>query len=290
MIDSGSLHSVAPDRTSRSPLRATLRALTALFEHHLKQRLQYRETFWFSLALHPLVMLLIMLMLRGVYAHRQRTSLLGYSLEQMTWYFGAGQFFYYLVWNVVDQSLSERVLYGTLEQQLVRPYSLFMWELVQLCAHKLLALLFEFLPVFALYAAISRPEFMSAVGFGRYGLLTLLAALQFFAMSFALGVLALSWHDISAFGLLKAVVVNLLAGVALPLAFFPEVLRAVALALPFHYLFHTPVSYLLGTAPDQSWATFVRIASTQLAWTLGFTLMGLALYGRTTRRFIAVGG
>lgn len=290
MINSGSLLSGASDRTSESPLRATLRVLVDLFKHHLKQRLQYRETFWFSLALHPLVMLLILLMLRGVYAHRQQSSLLGYSLEQMTWYFGAGQFFYYLVWNIVDQHMSERVLYGTMEQQLVRPYSLFIWELVQLCSHKLLALLFEFLPVFALYALISRPDFMSVVGFGRYGLLTALAALQFFAMSFALGVLSLSWHDISAFGLLKAVAVNLLAGVALPLAFFPEALRSLALALPFHFLFHTPVSYLLGTAKDGSWTEFAKVVVGQLAWTIAFALAGLALYRRTVRRFVAVGG
>jgi len=290
MSDSRSSGLGAPSRASERPIRTALFALGELFKHHLKQRLQYRTTFWFSLLLHPLVMLLVMFMFRGVYSHRQQSNLLGYSLGQMVWYFGASQFFYYLVWNIVDKNMSERVIYGTMDQQLVRPYSLFTWELVQLGAHKLHALAFEFLPVFLLYALIWRPEFLTASGVFRYGVLTLLAALQFFAMSFALGVLAFSWQDVSAFGLIKAAVVNLFAGVALPIAFFPRALQSCALALPFHYLFHTPVSYLLGTAPDTSWAAFGSVLVRQLGWTIGFVLVGLGLYRRSVRRFVSAGG
>ena len=267
-----------------------MRALTELFKHHLKQRLEYRGTFLFSLALHPLVMGLVLLMFRNVYGQRAESTLLGYSLGQMVWYFGAGQFFYYLVWNIVDQNMSERVLYGSMDQLLVRPYSLFTWELVQLGAHKLLALLFEFLPVFVLYALILRPEFLTPLGLLRYGLLTLLATLQFFAMSFALGVLSLSWQNVSAFAVLKAVAVNLLAGVAMPVAFYPPQLQSLVLALPFHYLFHTPVSYLLGMSSDASWLTFARVVIAQLAWIAGFTLLALLTYRRTLRRFLSVGG
>ncbi len=280
----------ATERDLTSPLRGVTRALAELFKHHLKQRLQYRATFLFSLLLHPLVMALVLLMFRSVYGQRAESTLLGYSLRQMVWYFGAAQFFYYLVWNIVDQNMSERVLYGTMDQILVRPYSLFIWELVQLCAHKLLALLFEFFPVFLLYALILPPEFLTPVGLLRYGLLTALATLQFFVMSFGLGVLSLSWQNVSAFGALKAVAVSLFAGVALPVAFFPPALRALVEWLPFHYLFHTPVSYLLGTAADSGWSTFARVVLAQVGWILGFALLALATYRRTLRRFLSVGG
>ena len=265
-------------------------ALAELFKHHLKQRLAYRETFVFSLLLHPLVLLLVALMFRTVYAHRQQSTLLGYSLTQMVWYFGASQFFYYLVWNVVDKNMSDRVLLGTMDQQLVRPYSLFTWELVQLAAHKLLALVFELLPVFTLYCLIFPPSFLTPLGLFRYGLLTALAALEFFAISFVLGLLAFSWQDVSSLNILKALAVNLLAGVALPLAFFPRALQACALASPFHYLFHTPVSYLLGTAADSTWATFGHVVLGQSSWTLGFSVLAVGMYHRLIGRFLSVGG
>lgn len=265
-------------------------ALTELFKHHLKQRLAYRETFLVSLFLHPVVMLLVALMFRSVYAHRQQPTLLGYSLSQMVWYFGAGQFFYYLVWNVVDRNMSERVLLGTLDLQLLRPYSLFTWELVQLVAHKLLALLLELTPVFLVYWLIFPAEFLTVAGVVRYGALTALAALQFFVMSFVLGVLSFSWHDVSALELLKSASVSLLAGVALPIAFFPHALQELVLLLPFHYLFHTPVSYLLGTAADPSFEAFARVAAAQLGWTLGFALLAAALYRRLVGRLLSAGG
>src|SRR3954467_7826477 len=97
-------------------------ALWSLFQHHLKLRLQYRETFLFSLVLHPLVMLLILAMFKGVYANQERV--LGYSQSQMVWYFGSSQFFYYLVWNIVDKNIAQKVMFGGMERELVRPYSL----------------------------------------------------------------------------------------------------------------------------------------------------------------------
>ena len=64
-------------------------------------------------------------------------------------------------------------------------------------------------------------------------------------------------------------------------------LQSCALALPFHYLFHTPVSYLLGTAKDTSWAAFGSVFVRQLGWTIGFGLVGLGLYRRSVRRFVS---
>jgi ABC-2 type transport system permease protein len=287
--NNASLHVAESARETKPPtVYDAFVALLELFKHHLKLRLQYRETFLFSLLLHPLVMLLILAMFRGIYA--KSDLVLGYSQSQMVWYFGASQFFYYLVWNVVDKNIAQKVMFGGMDQQLTRPYSLMTWEFVQLVAHKLLSLVFEFLPVFLAYWLILRPDFLSLAGLGEYLLLTALALVEFFLLSFLFGLLSFLWHDISATNALKFITVNVLAGVALPIAFFPHGLQRLILALPFHYLFHTPVEYLLGRADVHAWPRFAEVCAAQCAWIA--LLFALCAFGsrRTIRHFLSAGG
>lgn len=265
-------------------------ALFQIAKHHIKVRLEYRGSFLFSLFLHPLVMLLTMLMFKGIYRHHELRSLFGYSLGQIVWYFGAAQFFYYLVWNMVDKNISEKVLYGRMEEQLLRPYSLLAWEFVQLTSQKLLAVLFEFIPVFLIYLLIWYPDFLTLSGLAQYLALTALAFVQFFLMSFLLGLLAFLWHDVSSANVLKFIVVNLLAGVSLPIAFFPGSLQTWILALPFHYLFHTPVAHLLGTVNVDRWSDFAGTVLGQLTWILLLFLLAELGCRRALARFLSVGG
>jgi ABC-2 type transport system permease protein len=267
-----------------------MRALPQLVKHYLKVRLEYRASFLFSLGLHPLVMLLTLLMFKGIYSHHNVESLLGYSLGQMVWYFGASHFFYYLVWNMVDKNISDRVLYGRMDEQLVRPYSMLTWEFAQLLSQKLPSLAFEFLPVFGIYTLIWFPDFLSLRGLMQYLLLTGLGAVQFFLMSFCLGTLALRFGNVSSANVLKFVCVNLLAGVSLPIVFFPEALQRLILALPFHYLFHTPVSYLLGTSGASGWGAFLGTALHQSAWILLFFALTQLAYAGSIRHYRSVGG
>jgi len=263
-------------------------ALFSLFKHHLKLRLQYRETFIFSLVLHPLVMLLILAMFKGVYAKQQ--TVLGYSQSQMVWYFGSSQFFYYLVWNIVDKNIAQKVMFGGMDRELVRPYSLLSWELVQLLAHKLLALVFEFIPVFLAYWLILRPDFLTGAGLAQYLILTALALLQFFLLSFLFGILAFIWQDVSAAHALKFIVVNVLAGVALPIAFFPQAVQRVLYALPFRYLFHVPVQHLLGRVDVARWDSFAVTCAWHSAWLLALFILTEAASRRTVRHFLSAGG
>jgi len=260
----------------------------ALFKHHLKLRLEYRETFLLSLALHPLVMLLILSLFDRVY--RDRESVLGYSRAQMVWYFGASQFFYYLVWNIVDKNIARKVLFGGMDQELTRPYSLMTWEWVQLLAHKLLAFAFEFLPVFLLYCWILRPVFLTPAGLLQYLILTALALAQFFLLSFLFGTLSFLFHDVSSAQAVKFVIVNVLAGVAVPIAFFPSGMRRLILALPFKYLFYVPVSHLLGAVDSTRWDLFARSCAVSAAWVALLFVAASWSARQTMRRFLSAGG
>jgi ABC-2 type transport system permease protein len=262
----------------------------AIFRHLFMARLSYRNTLLFSTVLHPLVMLVTLLMLEGVYAHHGQPTLLGYSLPQMVWYFGAAQFFYQLVWNTVEKDVGERVLLGRLDQDLVRPFSLLAWELLNLSAQKVLCFVFEFVPVVGVYTLICFPDFMTLAGFFQYLVLTALGCLQFFLMSFVLASLTFVWQDASSLSAIKLLAVNLLSGVALPLSFFPEPVQKVVLSLPLQYLFHTPVAHLLGQADVAGWSAFMLLLGHESIWSSLLLVLAWASYRRMITRLASAGG
>lgn len=256
----------------------------------LKQRLQYRETFLVSILLHPIMMVVHTLLFKGIYEYNQENTMAGYSLKQMIWYFGAIHFFYYLVWNGTDKSLTEKVLYGGMETQLIKPFSTMYWEFTQLISQKLLSFFLEFIPVFGIYMAICFPEFMSFTGFIQYLVLTAFAFVQFFLLSYMFGVLAFVWHNVSAFNALKFILVNVLAGASMPVAFFPGWLQKIIMALPFHYLFHTPVQYLLGKTEGSSWPVFFQDVLIHGAWLAALFMITQLIHKKTMRHYLSVGG
>jgi ABC-2 type transport system permease protein len=262
----------------------------AIFRHLVAARLAYGGALLFSAVLHPLVMLVTSWMLKGIYAHHGHQLLLGYTLPQLIWYFGAAQFFYQLVWNTVEKNVGERVMLGRLDRDLVRPFPLLGWELLEVSSQKLLCFAFEFVPVIAVYTLICHPEFMTFGGFARYLLLTAFGFLQFFALSFVLASLTLVWRDSSSLSALKLLAVNLLSGVALPIAFFPRAVQDVILRLPFHYLFHTPVEHLLGRADATSSRAFIVLLGEECLWSCLLLLLAWLTQRQMLSRLTSAGG
>lgn len=266
-----------------------MHANAAIYWHHLRARLEYRRALLFSVLIHPLVMLVTLSILRGMYAQRGDGRLLGYSLTELVWYFGATQFFYQLVWNTLEKEIGERVLSGRIARDLTRPCSLFRWELLQLCAQKTLCAVFEFVPVSLVYAGVCFPDFLTGVGLARYLVLMAFAFWQFFLLSFTLASLVFVWQDPSSLAALKLLIVHLLSGAALPYAFYPSAVRGVLERLPFRFFFHTPVAHLLGRA-GAGWESFAGLLVEELLWSLALLGLARVSHGWLVRRSSVAGG
>lgn len=261
-----------------------------VFSHHLRQVLQYRGALLLSLFLHPLIMVFHTLMFKGIYEYNHQQTLLGYTLPQMIWYFGSIHFFYYLVWNNIDKSINEKVLYGGFEVQLLKPFSIMAWEFSQLASQKILSVIIEFVPVYLIYYFICFPDFMSVTGLCQYLILSVLALIQFFLMGFTMGVLSFKLNNLTFLNSIKFIIVNIFAGAAFPIEFFPEILKKIILVLPFHYLYYTPVQFLLGRVNIGVWKVFAECVMLQMLWILAFFIIARSVLNRTMKSYMSVGG
>jgi ABC-2 type transport system permease protein len=260
-----------------------------LLEFDLKRTFQYRWGAIVPLVMDPLMLGLYVNLLRSVYEHGKLPTLLGYSLTQMIWYFGATRFFFYLVMPYTDKILSDSIVSGSLATKLLKPVSVLSFEFSSALAAKVTACLFEFIPTLLIYCVLVPPSFLNAAAFVKYMTLSFLAFVLFFLFTFLLGLIAFGWQNADGFFQIKTIVVAILAGAFVPLDFFPAGLRNVFSVLPFQHTFYTPIRIFLNMPGTQSLAYFADAAGVLCLWILLFYALAQVLWARHSQSFAAVG-
>ena len=266
-----------------------MKLFLALFKYNVKKTFQYRWSSLVSLVTDPLMLILFINLLTTVYSHNGSSSVLGYSLTQMIWYFGATKFFFYLVVCYTDRSLSDSIVSGSMVIKLIKPVPVIVMEFSEAASSKMTTILYEFIPNFIIYSLLVPPSFMDTISFTKYILLTMLAFVLFFLLSFLFGIIAFEWENSGSFAEVKNFVLSILSGAAVPLEFFPGSIQAILKFLPFQYMFYVPIRIFLNMPETHSMAYFVNAMSMLLIWIGILYVMSIVLWKRYSRHFSAVG-
>jgi ABC-2 type transport system permease protein len=106
-----------------------------------------------------------------------------------------------------------------------------------------------------------------------------------FCLNAMIGLLAFLTEDVSAFEWIYSKFILILGGVLIPLDFFPEWLRQIALSLPFAYTTYAPARIFI----DPGWLDFASLLLRQGAWLLVMASL-LGLFFRLGVRRLNVNG
>ncbi len=188
-----------------------------------------------------------------------------------------------LIWGNTD--FGERVRSGDVAVDLLRPLDLQAALLAEDLGRAGFALLSRFtfpLLVGSVFFDLTLPG--SALRWTAFGLSVLLAILVSFAIRFLLNLVAfwlLDWRGLlSLYGAVSAV----LAGLAIPIAFFPGWARAAIWATPFPAIIQAPIDIALGTG------TVLLLLAHQLIWAVALLAAGRLVLARAVRTLVIQGG
>ncbi|MDE5859772.1 MAG: ABC-2 family transporter protein, partial [Oscillospiraceae bacterium] len=115
-----------------------------------------------------------------------------------------------------------------------------------------------------------------------------LAVLINYSIDFIVGTICLYTESIWGINIMKQVIVLLLSGATVPIAFFPEPLKTVVYYLPFQSIYNAPLTLLLNGIPTLE--TVVTTLGTQLLWCVGMTLLGKLFWKLSLRQITVNGG
>ncbi|HYW82962.1 MAG TPA: ABC-2 family transporter protein, partial [Spirochaetia bacterium] len=136
------------------------RILKAVAFATYKEWAAYRSHMLLSLLVGPAFFLAQVFIWKAVYAGRE--TIAGFSLQNMLFYFGAASIITYLIMDFADWNLQMLIHTGRFLTFALRPLSHRFFALSQKVGHRALGFLFEFIPVWLIFALVFRIPLLPA--------------------------------------------------------------------------------------------------------------------------------
>lgn len=177
---------------------------------------------------------------------------------------------------------------GELVEQLVKPISYQRYLFFGTIGGSVMLFVTTFLPTFVIVYLITHGSFTLGINLIFFLISMVLAFVINFCVDFIVGTICLYTQSIWGVNMMKEVVVSLLSGATIPLAFFPEGIRNVVNVLPFQAIYHTPLHIL--TARDLKLSDYLQGLGIQLLWVVILFGAGRLFWNRSMKNLTVNGG
>lgn len=146
---------------------------------------------------------------------------------------------------------------------------------------------FTFLPTFIVVAAVTQGAIRFGVNLLFFIISVVVAVSINYSIDFFVGTICLYTESIWGINIMKQVIVMLLSGATIPIAFFPEPLKTIIYYLPFQSIYNAPLSVLLDGNPEPK--TILTTLGAQLFWCIAMMVLS-KLFWKISLRQITVNG
>ena len=146
---------------------------------------------------------------------------------------------------------------------------------------------FTFLPTFIVVAVVTHGAIHLGLNLLFFVISVIIAISLNYSINFIVGTICVYTESIWGINIMKQVIVLLLSGATIPLAFFPETLRRITYYLPFQSIYNAPLSILLNASPELK--EIITTIGTQLIWCIAMLIIS-KLFWKVSLRQITVNG
>lgn len=188
----------------------------------------------------------------------------------------------YIVWEVGRDIQSGKIALNLLKPMEYRGFMFWSYS-----GSFVTQFFFTFLPTFIVVAAITHGAIHIGINMLFFVISVIMAVSINYSIDFLVGTICLYTESIWGINIMKQVIVMLLSGATIPIAFFPEPLKTIVYYMPFQSIYNAPLSVLLnGTTHPQAILTTLGI---QLFWCIVMMLLS-KLFWKISLRQITVNG
>lgn len=178
-------------------------------------------------------------------AYGGKTQINGMDLAQIITYFGASTLIGYLTMDFADWNLQMLVRTGKFLTFALRPIHHRFFAFSQKVGHRVLGLIFEFIPCYIIFTVLFRVSLVPKY-IGWTILSVMLAFLMNFYIHYILGMTAFWFTQSSGIRRVFDLLSGVFSGIFIPLVFFPQTLQKILFFLPFPYMSYVPVMVFTG--------------------------------------------
>lgn len=188
----------------------------------------------------------------------------------------------YIVWEMGRNIQSGKIVLDLLKPMEYRKYLFFSYS-----GSFVTKFFFTFLPTFIIVIIVTHGAIPFGINLLFFVISVILGVIINYSIDFIVGTICLYTESIWGINIMKQVIVLLLSGATVPIAFFPEPLKTIVYYLPFQSIYNTPLTILLNG--NTMLGTVFKTIGIQFIWCITMTAVG-KLFWKISLRQITVNG
>lgn len=264
-----------------------LKKYLTLLKAGLTESVQYRMSLFVMIIGNLLYLILVYYLWKAIYASAGTDVVNGMTFSDTLIYLVLATALFtflemYAVWEIGRDIQSGQMVLNLLKPMKYRSY-LFWSYSGSLVTHFVVT----FIPTLIIVRVVTGDTIPLGWNLLAFVAAVLMAIEINYSIDFIVGTICLFTESIWGINIMKQVIVLLLSGATIPVAFFPEGLKTVVYFLPFQSIYNTPLTILLGKEPV---GEVFMMLGVQLFWCLFLGTLSRVFWNRSVRQITVNGG
>ena len=252
------------------------------------EEMQFRASFIIMVVGNLLYLIIVYFLWKAIYASSGSEVVNGMTFEDTLIYLVLATALFnfldlYVVWQIGRDIQSGKIVLDLVKPIPYRKYIFWSYS-GSFVTHFFLT----FLPTFIVVSIVTHGAIPLGINLVFFMISVVMAISINYSIDFFVGTICLYTQSIWGINIMKQVIVLLLSGATIPLAFFPETLKNIMYYLPFQSIYNAPLSILLDGDPSAE--TLLTTLGTQLFWTVAMLVISKLFWKASVKQITVNGG
>ena len=191
----------------------------------------------------------------------------------------------FVVWDMSRSIQSGKIILDLLKPMKFRRYTFWSYS-----GSHVVSFIMTFIPTFIIVLIVTHGAIPMGLNLLWFIIATVFALIINFNIEMLVATICLYTESTWGINIVKETIVLLLSGASIPLAFFPEKLRAIVQYLPFRAVYDIPLSMLLGKNGSDTCEGLLSLFALQAIWIVVLTIAGTLFWNHSVKKITVNGG
>lgn len=265
----------------------SLKKFFALTKGSIMETLSFRFSLLITVIGNLIYLIVIYYLWKAIYASSPNDVVNGMTFYDTMIYLVLALALFNFMECFIVWSIGRNFQTGQIALELIKPMDYQVYCFFANSGQYLIAFFTTFLPTLIIVYLITKGGFALGVNIIYFTFSVILAIIINFCVDFFVGIICFYTESVWGVNIMKEVVVALLSGASIPLAFFPIGLRTVVNFLPFQAIYNSPLQILIDKTLDTK--DYVTMIGFQIFWVI-FMIFISRIFWNVSKRIITVNG
>lgn len=247
----------------------------------------YRSHSLVSIFVGPVYFLVQYFIWKAIYSNH--SIIRGLTLKQMIAYYAVASLINYIIMDFADWNLQMLIHTGKFLTFALRPVSHVYFAFSQKVGHRVLGIIFEFIPLLLIFTLVFKINLIPVLPFWA-AISLLLGFIMMFLVNYCVGITAFWLTRTSGVRRMFLLLRDICSGVLVPLTLFPLFIQKVLFVLPFQFITYVPIRVFSGSYELGGYScTIPEIVGMQAIAVLLVTALTILFFRQGMKQFTGVG-